>query len=127
MDQTQSPLHVAAEQILDDLAIIILDAEQATKPLELPPFRPQLFELFARAVATGLVHEDAEPDLSSDGVLKALAERFGLASGVRNSVAKDVELAPEHLAKMRLLWSLLRMWMEWTYAWERWPEYHIPA
>jgi hypothetical protein len=127
MDQMQSPLQAVAEQILDDLAIIILDAEQGAKPLELPPFRPQLFELFARAVATGLVHEDAEPDLTSDGVLKALAERFGLASATRDSVAQQAKLAPEHLAKMRLLWSLLRMWMEWTYAWERWSEFHSPA
>lgn len=127
MDTMESPLQAAAEQILDDLAIIILDAEQATKPLELPPFRPQLFELFARAVATGLVHEDAEPDLSSDGVLKALAERFGLTSAMRESVAQQARLPPAHLAKMRLLWSLLRMWMEWTYAWERWPEFHGPA
>jgi len=124
MHSTPSPLQIVSEQILDDLAVIILDANQATKPLELPPYRPQLFELFARAVATGLVQEDAEPDLTSDGVLKALAERFGLTSAMRESVAQQAKLPPEHLAKMRLLWSLLRMWMEWTYAWERWPEYH---
>lgn len=124
MSPTSSPLQAAAEAILDDLAVLILDAEQATKPLELPPFRPQLFEIFARAVATGLVVEDADPDLTSDGVLKALADRFGLASATRESVAQQAKLSPEHLNKLRLLWSLLRMWMEWTYAWQRWPEYH---
>jgi len=25
---------------------------------------------------------------------------------------------------MRMLWSFLRMWMEWAYAWERWSEFH---
>ena len=25
---------------------------------------------------------------------------------------------------MRLLWSVMRMWMEWTYAWQRWAEFH---
>ena len=124
MSSSHSPLEAVAEQILDDLSVIILDAEQATKPLELPPFRPQLFELFARAIATGLVQEGANPDLTSDGVLKALADRFGLASATRESVTKQAKLSPEDLAKMRLLWSLLRMWMEWTYAWERWPEFH---
>ena len=24
----------------------------------------------------------------------------------------------------RLLWSVMRMWMEWDYAWERWEEFH---
>ena len=30
----------------------------------------------------------------------------------------------DQLAKMRLLWSVMRMWMEWDYAWERWAEFH---
>ena len=124
MYQAKTPLQMVANQIIEDLERIVLDANQATKPLELPPYRPQLFEVFARATATGLVTEDAEPDLTADGVLKTLAERWGLTSAMRDSFSQQAKLPPEHLAKMRLLWSLLRMWMEWTYAWDRWAEYH---
>ncbi len=124
MYQAKTPLQLVADQIIEDLERIVLDADRATKPLELPPYRPQLFELFARATATGLVRDDAEPDLSADGVLKTLAERLGLASATRDAFSQQAKLPPEHLAKMRLLWSLLRMWMEWTYAWDRWAEYH---
>lgn len=124
MFPAKTPLEMVADQILDDLEQIVLAAHAATKPLELPPYRPQLFEAFARATATGLVHEDAEPDLSSDGILKTLAERWGLTTATRDAFSQQAKLPPEHLAKMRVLWSLLRMWMEWTYAWERWPEFH---
>lgn len=124
MFQSKTPLEMAADSILDDLEQIVLDAHAATKPLEMHPYRPQLFEVFARAMATGLVQEAAEPDLSSDGVLKALAERWGLTSATRDAFSQQARLPPEHLARMRVLWSLLRMWMEWTYAWERWPDFH---
>ncbi len=124
MYQAKTPLQMVADQILEDLERIVLDADRATKPLELPPYRPQLFEVFARATATGLVQDDADPDLSADGVLKALAERWGLTSATRDAFSQQAKLPPEHLARMRLLWSLLRMWMEWTYAWDRWAEYH---
>jgi hypothetical protein len=124
MFPAKTPLEMVADQIIDDLEQIVLEAHGATKPLEMPPYRPQLFEVFARAVATGLVQEGAEPDLTADGVLKTLAERWGLASATREAFGHQSKLPPEHLARMRLLWSLLRMWMEWTYAWERWPEYH---
>ena len=124
MYQAKTPVQMVADQILADLERVLHDSERATKPLELPPYRPQLFEIFARASATGLVHEDADPDLSSDGILKALAERWGLTSATRDAFSQQAKLPPEHLAKMRLLWSLLRMWMEWTYAWDRWSEFH---
>lgn len=124
MYQAKTPLQMVADQIIEDVERIVLDADRATKPLELPPYRPQLFEMFARASATGLIQDDAEPDLSADGVLKTLAERWGLTSAMRDSFSQQAKLPPEHLAKMRLLWSLLRMWMEWTYAWDHWAEYH---
>jgi hypothetical protein len=125
MYQAKTPLQMVADQIIEDVERIVLDADRATKPLELPPYRPQLFEMFARASATGLIQDDAEPDLSADGVLKTLAERWGLTSAMRDSFSQQAKLPPEHLAKMRLLWSLLRMWMEWTYAWDHWAEYHV--
>ena len=127
MYQAQTPLQMVAGRVIDDLERIVLDADRATKPLELPPYRPQLFEIFARATGTGLVHDDADPDLSADGVLKTLADRMGLTSATRDAFAQQAKLPPEHLAKMRLLWSLLRMWMEWSYAWDRWAEYHTDS
>jgi hypothetical protein len=42
----------------------------------------------------------------------------------QESVARQARLPPEQLAQMRALWSFLRMWMEWTYAWQRWREFH---
>lgn len=124
MYQAKTPAEMVADQIIADLERVLQDSERATKPLELPPYRPQLFEIFARASATGLVQEDADPDLSADGILKTLAARWGLTAATRDSFSQQARLPPEHLAKMRLLWSLLRMWMEWTYAWDRWSEFH---
>ncbi len=51
-------------------------------------------------------------------------ERWGLADATRDSVERHEKLPPAHLAKMRLLWSVLRMWMEWQYAWDRYQEFH---
>lgn len=124
MSDFPSPINNAAEQILSQLEEILLDAERQTKPLEMPPYRAQIFELFAAAVSTGLVHEDAQPDLTSDGVLKSIAERWGLGDKTRQSVSQQTKMSPEDVNRLRLLWSLLRMWMEWTYAWERWPDFH---
>jgi hypothetical protein len=28
------------------------------------------------------------------------------------------------LKRLKLLSSFIRMWMEWTYAWQRWHEFH---
>ena len=33
-------------------------------------------------------------------------------------------LPPAQLSKLRVLWAFMRMWMEWTYAWQRWNEFH---
>jgi len=108
-----------AESIFNRLEVLLQDAERQSKPLELAPFRGQLFEVFARAYASGLTAEGSEPDLSADGVCRELALRWGLTMAARDAVAQQTKLPPDHLAKMRLLWSLLRMWMEWNYAWNR--------
>ena len=68
--------------------------------------------------------EVSEPDLTADGLCRSLAQRWGLAEATRDSFEQQAKLPSQHLAKMRLLWSLMRMWMEWTYAWQRWPEFH---
>lgn len=114
----------AADSIYDQLEDVLQAAESQTKPLEIEPYRSQLFRLFAAAHAGGWTDADADPDLSADGVCRELALRWGLTMAARDAVAQQTKLAPDQLGKMRLLWSLLRMWMEWTYAWSRWNEFH---
>jgi hypothetical protein len=124
-----------AKSILDQIERVVQEAEQAGRPLEIEPYRGRLFELFVMADAGELTKEstnenEEEPNkfnLSSDGLCRALAERWNLGDAVRQSNANQTRLPPAHLARMRLLWSVMRMWMEWAYAWERWPEFHQEA
>jgi hypothetical protein len=116
-----------SERILDRIEALIREAEQATKPLELDPYRSQLFELFVTANGAGYTKEGSEIDLSADGICRELGARWGLASAARESMAQQTRMSQEQLAKMRLLWSVMRMWMEWDYAWQRWDEFHRPA
>lgn len=113
-----------AAQILNALEALVGDAERETRPLEVDPYRSRLFELFVTAHGAGFTEDDAEPDLTADGICRELGHRWGLTDAVRESAAPQAALRPEHVGKMRLLWSLMRMWMEWTYAWRRWPEFH---
>lgn len=151
-----------ARSLLDQIERLVREAEQAQRPLELDPYRGQLFELFVMAEAADLVKSPAkaessnaagapdrerseratsavnekerpkeppamaprEDDLTADGLCRSLAVRWNLADATRDSFTNQKKLSPEHLARMRLLWSVMRMWMEWTYAWERWPEFH---
>ena len=76
------------------------------------------------AEAAGYVHEDAEPDLTADGLCRALSVRWVLAEAARDSFEHQTNLNSEHVGRMRMLWSVLRMWMEWAYAWDRWSEFH---
>ncbi len=118
-----TPSQTLADDLIRRLDDLICDAERKTKPLEVDPCRSQLFELFVVADASGLMAEGSAPDLSPDGVSRALAQRWGLAAAATSSHLTQNKLSPEHLSKMRLLWSFLRMWMEWQYAWGRWPEF----
>lgn len=113
-----------ADRILNRVDHIIGECELNNKPLELDPARSQLFELFVMAETAGLVHEDAEPDLSADGICQALAAQWGLRDAAVMSHRAQEKLGEPYLVKMRSLWSVMRMWMEWSYAWQRWPEFH---
>ena len=117
-------LSALAERILSGVQQVIDEAESETRPLELDPFRSRLFELFVTAHGAGYVDEDAQDDLTADGLCRLLAERWGLREAARTSAAAQTQLPGDEVSKMRLLWSVMRMWMEWTYAWERWPEFH---
>jgi hypothetical protein len=103
---------------------LALEAEARSKPLEVEPYRRQLFELFVTAHGAGYVCEDGPVDLTADGLCHELSRRWGLADAARSSFEHQQKLSAEHLSKMRLLWSIMRMWMEWAYAWDRWPEFH---
>jgi hypothetical protein len=113
-----------ANQILDQVAAIILESEAATKPLEVDPYRSRLFELFVTADGAGYLTDDAPHDLTADGLCQTLAERWGMRAAAQSSVQQQSRLPTEHMARMRSLWSVMRMWMEWTYAWQRWSEFH---
>lgn len=115
-----------AQDIINRIETLILEAEQKQKPLEIDPYRKNLFELFVMAEATGFIlqQEESAPDLSCDGVGQELAQRWNLASALRESMGGQTQLPGEQLSKMRLMWSFMRMWMEWTYAWQRWEEFH---
>ncbi|MCA9113689.1 MAG: hypothetical protein KDA79_01290 [Planctomycetaceae bacterium] len=113
-----------ADQILNQLETLLQNASDATEPLELEPWRSRLFELFVTAEGAGYVSEEAEADLTADGLCRSLSARWGLTEAARESASRQEKLAPQHVGQMRLLWSVMRMWMEWTYAWSRWSEFH---
>lgn len=112
------------ETIVGRIDQLVRQAEASGNPLELDPCRSQLFESFVTAEAAGFVRDGAEPDLTSDGLCRRLADRWGLRAATEESVRSQSRLPPDQLARMRSLWSVMRMWMEWTYAWDRWPEFH---
>jgi hypothetical protein len=113
-----------AADILNRVESVLLEAGQDTKPLEIEPYRSQLFELFVTAEGAGAIDDDADPDLSADGLCRELSERWGLGESAREAVQQEKKFTPDQLARMRLMWSLMRMWMEWSYAWKRWSEFH---
>ena len=124
-----------AQQILSGIEALVGDAQSDTKPLEVDPYRGRLFEFFVTADGAGLIGDERssslgeeepgdETDLSADGLCRSLARRWGLDMAARDSAAQQTKLPSEQLERMRLLWSLMRMWMEWNYAWCRWQEFH---
>jgi len=77
--------------------------------------------------AAGFLEEGAAHDLTCDGIARDLASRWKLASRIGADISHPSSLPPEQLKRLRLLWSFMRMWMEWTYAWGRWHEFHKPV
>lgn len=124
--QTDTPVSQSSliQTVLNQIQTIIEEAENETRPLEMEPFRGRLFELFVIADGAGLLDEKVEPNLTSDEIAKILADRWQLRDSEAAAKLAAGNLADENLSKMRLLWSFLRMWMEWTYAWNRWNEFH---
>ncbi|TWT57547.1 hypothetical protein KOR42_09080 [Thalassoglobus neptunius] len=112
------------DRLVNQIDAIISHCEENQKPLEVDPARSQLFDLFVEAEKAGLVQEDADPDLSEHGLCAVLSARWGLQQAAQQSAISQTKLDQTQLTKMRSLWSVMRLWMEWTYAWSRWAEFH---
>jgi hypothetical protein len=119
-----NPGAALADDLTNRVEQVVLDAEKANAPLELDPQRSRLFELFVMADAAGFVDDQAEHDLSAEGLAKSLAGRWGLAKALHGGSIQPSALPPGMFRRFQLLWSMMRMWMEWGYAWKRWSEFH---
>lgn len=135
----RSAAQFIAGEILNGIEQLILEAHAATRPLEVDPYRSRLFEFFVTADGAKLIANDSEVavadefddeaeaiDLSADSLCRLLARRWGLDMAAREAQALQTRLPGDQLERMRLLWSVMRMWMEWSYAWRRWNEFHDP-
>ena len=133
----KGPAGILAQGILSSVEDLINESQAMTRPLEVDPLRSKLFALFAAADEAGLIADDSkvgvfdgfdedsdEIDLSADSLCRLLARRWGLDMAAREAQALQTRLPADQLEKMRLLWSVMRMWMEWSYAWRRWTEFH---
>ena len=125
--QGQRSSHSLQEDLLRQVMRVLEAAQLETRPLELDPARTELFSLFVTAHGAGFLEEEGPVDLTADALCKLLAQRWGLDQAAQQSVSAQQKLQGEDLARLRLLWSLMRMWMEWTYAWQRWDEFHPAA
>ena len=130
--QSSLPTH-----IVNGVERLVLDAIRETRPLEIDPSRTELFSLFVAADEAGLIADDSNvgvfdgfdeestvTDLSADSLCRLLARRWGLDMAAREAQALQTRLPADQLERMRVLWSMMRMWMEWSYAWRRWNEFH---
>ena len=110
-------------ELVNRIEGIIKDAEANTRPLEVDPYRGNLFEVFVLADGAGLLTERT-PNMTSESITKILAGRWKLKEVAELAGQQKAAFSTDDLRKMQLLWSILRMWMEWSYAWGRWAEFH---
>lgn len=115
---------MSPDEVIQRVDGILQRSLQNSAPLEVDPARTELFTVFASCHAAGWLREDAAVDLTADEFCRELARRWGLDIAAQQSVTRNEKIPPEHVHRMRLLWSFLRMWMEWTYAWDHWAEWH---
>ena len=111
--------------ICEQVARVIDAAIETDAPIEVDPARGQLFELFVAAEAAGLVDEDSDQPLAGGELTRQLGLRWNLGEAMMQVEGDQSKLSARDLDRVRRLWSLLRMWLEWTYAWRRWPEFHL--
>jgi hypothetical protein len=136
-DQQSRHLVRASRQLIGDIETLIAEAQAETRPLEVEPYRGRLFACFVQAWQQQLIpddtaapafddfeEDDPELRLNADTLCRLLARRWGLDMAAREAQAMQTRLPADQLERMRLLWSVMRMWMEWSYAWRRWVELH---
>lgn len=117
-----SPDSSSPDDAVNKIQLIVEEATEAGKPLEVAPFRERLFAVFAAAYTAGQTGD--EGSLSADELTRLLGQRWGLDQSAQKSIADQQKLGEADLVKMRMLWSTLRLWMEWDYAWSRWSEFN---
>ena len=122
-----SPAAALAQKIMDRVEELLLQAAEQGRALEAEPMRSSLFEQFVVADAAGGLAEGAEHDLSSDAIAKEIAGQWELARALGGDMSQMSKLPPPQFRKVRTLLTFLRMWTEWTYAWQRWEEFHRVA
>lgn len=122
--KTSSPGAALAHDLVHQIDDLLQDAAGTGKPIEIDPHRTRLFEFFVLAEAAGFLEEGSAQDLSCDAIARELAARWDLAKNLGGGIPQPANLPPEQLGRLRLLWSFMRMWMEWSYAWQRWDEFH---
>jgi hypothetical protein len=113
-----------ARRVIDSIEELVLQAETSREHLETEPRRSRLFELFVVADASGLLEAEAESLLDCDAIARELSSRWDLKRKLGAGSLQPGAVTPEQLPRLRLLWSFMRMWMEWSYAWRRWDEFH---
>jgi hypothetical protein len=112
-------------RVVSQVEGIIQAAESAARPLEVDPYRNQLFELFVFSNGAGLTSPNEAGDLTAETLCRELSARCGLLAATQQQAGQpQVKLGPKELQQMRPLWAVMRLWMEWTYAWDRWAEFH---
>ena len=114
------------QELVNRIEGIITAAEAKTRPLEVEPYRGNLFAVFVEADQAGLLTEKT-PNMTSEAITKILAGRWKLKEVVELAGQQKGAVSDDNLRKMQLLWSVLRLWMEWSYAWSRWAEFHAKA
>ena len=119
-----SPAAGVVREIVGQVAQTLEEAEELGRPLELDPFRDRLFQLFVTAEATGFVQEGGQFDLTCDGIARELGNRWNLGRNEQGEAVPPQALAPEQVKRLKLVWSFMRLWNEWAYAWQRWGEFH---
>lgn len=113
---SRSASDLFAQRILGEIDRLIQLAESQTRPLEVDPYHRELFQLFKLAYEAGLTSGEATPDLSADGICQQLAAMWGLTSAAQTWLTQAAQLPKSQLTRMRSLWSVMRMWMEWDFA-----------
>jgi len=112
--------------IVDRVAVIIEDADNARMGFEEDPFRNDLFQAFAFAFHCGFLM-DLEPNLQADSLAQHLSERWNLKEVGQSAFQKNPKSNDPGVRRVQVLWSACRQWMAWSYAWVRYEEFHAAA